>query len=104
MVRTVDTDDDSCHLALLLMPTCFFTLDAMLAARRTSGANVPGSTGPGPRDRTEGGGSTGEAVPCAGRGRSPAVSGPCALGSRGRGGHPTCHGYRQPGARKHVAG
>src|SRR5271170_1719452 len=104
MVRTVDTDDDSCHLALLLMLTCFFTFDAMLAARWTSGANVPASTGPrslrpdrGPRQHRAD-------VPCAGRGRSPAVSGPCALLRRGGGGHPTCHGYRQPGARKPVAG
>jgi hypothetical protein len=40
VVRTVDTDDDSCHLALLLMLTCFFTVDSRLAARRRSGANV----------------------------------------------------------------
>jgi hypothetical protein len=40
MVRSVDTDDDSWHLALLLTFTCFFTFDARLAARRRSGRKV----------------------------------------------------------------
>src|SRR5437660_7809351 len=41
MAGAVDADDDSWHLALLLMLTHYYTIDARHPGRRRSGAHVP---------------------------------------------------------------